>query len=335
MTGPVRRIGTTVRGEPTDPAGAGTFAVPAPAPVAAPQPWQPPSTTGPLLDTAAGDRKAREGRPMPEYPRHGYDAYRLLGRLPDTASWWQRLVDWALGFPSRLLYIGITSRARVTRWGEHLDGKRWARDVDECETIRGEHWATLNDTVIDDTTGLPWLVFDDQATSDDGIRPVRPGEHIHTDPQYRIKHDRTVEVFHLDPVAGVLPGGSIAEGARAGEKRLIQAREGDPRPLHNIEHNEGNHAVNRVARRFPRLIALARRQAVARVLVWVMLAIVVSEVPGSPVSGWVALLAGGALLQAGQVVRLVAAGMPGPRRRRARRPRGSKRRQRRRRARRR
>jgi hypothetical protein len=260
-------------------------------------------------------------RPMPEYPRHGYKAYRLIGDLPDESGRWLRFVDWALGHPGWLLYIGITCRASFIRRVEHSDTKDWAGDVRDTEEIRGEHWDTLYDTVIDDQTGRPWLVFDVAATADDGIRPIKPGEAIDTEPAFRLVHGEMCEVYSLDDVAGVVPAGRIQEGARTGEKRLIQAWDGGPRPIHNVEHNEGDHAVNRVARRFPRLVALARRQALAMALVWLMLAVAVAQVPG--VTGLVGFVAASVLMQAAQVVRLAFTGV-GRGRRRPRKPRGSK-----------
>lgn len=267
-------------------------------------------------------------RPMPEYPRAGYRAYRLLGNLPGDVGRWLRLLDWALGRPAWLLYVGITCRASFIRRVEHSDSKEWAGDVTDTEEIRGEHWATLNDTIIDDSTCRPYLVFDVTATADNGVRPILPGEYIDTEPHYRLVHDQTVEVYYLDDTAGVMPAGNVAEGARTGEKRLIQAWAGGPRPVHNIEHNEGDHAVHRVARRYPRLVALARRQALALALVWFMLGIAVAQLAGA--SWWMSALGAAALLQAGQIMRLMFTGFPGPRRRKPRRPRGRKRHQRRR-----
>lgn len=277
-------------------------------------------------DRTAG-RPRTQGRPQPEYPREGYGAYRLLGRRPAGTSRWTRLADWVLGHPSRLLYIGISCRAGFVRWVEHSDTKTWAADVTECEIIPRERWDTLNDTVLDDQTGRPWLVFDVTATADDGIRPIKPGEAVEPDPHFREVHAEMVEVYYLDE-RGTVPAGIIAEGARTGEKRLIQAWDGGPRPIHNIEHNEGSHAVNRVARRFPRLVALARRQALALALGWLVLGVAVGLLPGA--GWWIAVLAAAALLQAVQIMRLVLTGFPGPRRRKPRRPRGRKRHQRRR-----
>lgn len=330
-----RSFGTRVRTAGGDvPAGGPAVVLTAPAVVAA---YVPPAPGTPVTydtpddrftgDPAAG-RPRTAPRPMPEYPRAGYKAYRLLGDLPDDAGRWARLLDWALGAPGWLLYVGITCRASFIRRVEHSDSKGWAGKVRDTEEIRGEHWATLNDTVIDASTGRPYLVFDPTATADDGIRPIRPGEYVDTEPHYRLKHDVMCEVYHLDDQAGAMPPGIIAEGARTGEKRLIQAWAGGPRPIHNIEHNEGNHAVHRVARRFPRLVARARRQAVALALLWLMLAIVVDQLTGA--GWWLSVLGAAALQQAGQILRLTLTGFPGPARRRPRRPRGRKRRQRRR-----
>lgn len=328
----VRRAGGVTPGPApaaVAPAPAGALVVELPEAAPAPAPWAPgqPVVYDSAADRDAGGRGRDAGkprtapRPMPEYPRSGYKAYRLIGDLPDEAGRWRRFVDWALGHPGWLLYIGITCRASFIRRIEHSDTKDWAGDVRDTEEIRGEHWDTLNDTVIDDQTGRPWLVFDTAATADDGIRPIKPGEAIDTEPSFRLVHGEMCEVYYLDEDAGVVPAGQIQEGARTGEKRLIQAWDGGPRPIHNVEHNEGSHAVNRVARRFPRLVALGRRQALALALVWLMLAIAVGQLPG--VTGSVAFVAAAALLQAAQVVRLALTGAS-PRRRRPRKPRGSK-----------
>jgi hypothetical protein len=331
-----RRYGTKVRrpgGMPPGPAG------PPPAPrspaagvevLDVPEAWQPPAPGERVVYEAPGGRSAgkprTQGRPQPEYPAEGYGAYRLLGRLPGEAPWWRRrLLDWLLGRPAWLLYLGITCRNGFVRWVEHSDTKSWAGDVTHTEAIAGEHWATLNDTVVDDATGLPYLVFDAAAIADDGIRPIRPGEYVDTDPEHREVHGEIREVYTLDPVRGVTPGGRIQEGARTGEKRLIQAWDGGPRPIHNIEHNEGDHATNRVRRRFPRLVALARRQAAALLALWLLLAVLLWLVGAGPGG---ALLAAAALLQGAQVARLALTGFPGPSRSR-RRPRGHKLRQRR------
>lgn len=287
----------------------------------------PPAARYTRAQNAGAGRPRTAPRPMPEYPRNGYKAYWLLGDLPAESSRWARFVDWALGGPAWLLYIGITCRASFIRRVEHSDTKDWAGDVRDTEEIRGEHWDTLKDTVIDDSTGRPWLVFDAAATADDGIRPIRPGEAIDPEPSYRTVHDRMCEVYHLDD-AGVVPAGRIQEGARTGEKRLIQGWDGGPRPVHNTEHNEGGHAVHRVARRFPRLTALARRQALALAVVWLLLAVAVAQLPG--VTGAAASLIAPALMQAAQTSRLALVGVRPPRRR-PRRPRGSGYRQRRRR----
>lgn len=332
-----RRYGTTVRRAPGSPAPAAapgvTLAPPAvPAAVAEPAP----PAAGPQVYESVTDRFApstggrprTQGRPQPEYPLQGYAPYRLLGRLPAESPWWRRrLVDWLLGHPSWLLYIGITCRTGFVRWAEHSDVKTWAGDVDECEIIPDEHWATLHDTVIDSSSSRPFLVFDAAAIADDGIRPIRPGEAIDTEPHFREVHGELVEVYYLDDETGIQPAGLVVEGARTGEKRLIQAWDGGPRPIHNIEHNEGEHATNRVRRHFPRLTALARRQALALVAVWLLVGIGLAFIPFVP--GWLAALLAGCLLQAAQVVRLALTGFPKRRRRHPRKPRGRKRWQRR------
>lgn len=301
-----------------------------------------PAATGGRVDQA--DRQAgkprTQGRPQPEYPREGYGAYRLFGRLPSADSidagdnqisraW--RLLDWLLGRPDWYLYCGITCRDRFVRWVEHSDSKTWAGDVNVCEAIEGEWWPTLRDTVTDGT-GRPYLVFDRNATADDGIRPIRPGELVDTEPVRGTKHGEEVDVYTVDSVHGVTLAGAIVEGARTGEKRLIQAWDGGPRPIHNVEHNEGAQAVNRVAvRHVPRLVAVARRQAVAILAAWSALAVAIGWTLADNIGTAAAALAGFAIaavvLQLAQLVRLAGAGA-GPKRRRRRKPAGSKRRQR-------
>ena len=61
--------------------------------------------------------------------RQEWSLYRAWGVLPRESGWWARIVAWLLGDWQVLLYIGITSRAAVARWAEHLDGKRWAGDI--------------------------------------------------------------------------------------------------------------------------------------------------------------------------------------------------------------
>lgn len=334
MTDPYRAVGTRVRRLSDD---AGPGLAPAPADRHRPAPAFPPRT-GARAELGDAGKPRTQPRPMPEYPEQGYGGYRLFGRPPAAAGWWVRLVDWLLGKVGEYLYMGITVRAGFVRWVEHSDSKIWARDVTDAETIEGEWWATLNDTVIDESTGRPWLVWDARAVADDGIRPVRPGELVHTEPTPASKHGRTVDVFTLDPSAGVLLEGPIIEGARTGEKRIIQAWDGGPRPRHNIEHNEGEHAVNRVKRRVPRLVAIARRRAIAVGLLWLVLAALIAwwmiagaMAPGT--AGLVGIGAAGALLQGVQLCRLALAGAPfKPARRKPRKPRGSRARQRARRA---
>lgn len=346
-----RRYGTRVRAGrgnapgPAGPAGMSTTATaPAPSstPGTLPPAWEPPPAwqpddqgAGPVVYETARDavpgyrqsgRPRTQGRPQPEYPREGYGAYRLLGRLPAETPWWRRrLLDWLLGRPAWLLYVGITCRDGFVRWVEHSDTKTWAGDVTHVESIPGEHWATLNDTVIDESTGRAYLVFDVAATADNGIRPIRPGEAIDTEPHFREVHGDMVEVYYLDEVAGVEPAGMIVEGARTGEKRIIQAWDGGPRPVHNIEHNEGPHATNRVRRRFPRLVALARRQAFALAALWAALAVLLSL---TALHVAVAVLLAACLMQGAQVARLALTGFPRPGRRKPRRPRGRARKQR-------
>ena len=61
--------------------------------------------------------------------RQEWSLYRAWGVLPRESGWWARIVAWLLGDWQVLLYVGITSRAAVARWAEHLDGKRWAGDI--------------------------------------------------------------------------------------------------------------------------------------------------------------------------------------------------------------
>jgi hypothetical protein len=288
-----------------------------------------------VVDQGAG-RPRTAGRPMPEYPRAGYVPYQLFGTPPGAGGWWARWVGWLRGRMVDYLYAGITCRGGFIRWVEHSDKQGWAGDVTAAEVIEGEWWATLKDTVVDERTGQPWLVFDDRATADAGVRPIRPGELVHTEPTPGVKHGRQVDVFTLHPDAGVLLPGLIVEGARAGEKRIIQGRgEADFRPRYNTEHNEGDHAVNRVRRRVPRLIAMARRRALALTIGWLVLAAGFTQWFTGMLPPGAALVAGVAaaatVLQAAQLVRLAGAGAPlRPARRRPRKPRGSRRRQRRR-----
>lgn len=290
-----------------------------------------------VVDQVAADRTAgkprSKPRPMPEYPREGYGAYQLFGDPPPADVWWRRWVDWLIGQLEDYLYAGITCRAGFIRWVEHSDTRSWAGDVTSAQIIRGEWWQTLNDTVVDERTGLPWLVYDVESTADEGIRPIRPGELVHTDPAPGVKHGERVEVFTLDPAAGVELPGLIVEGARSGEKRIIQGWDGGRRPIHNIEHNEGDHAVNRVRRRFPRLVAIARRRALLLAAGWGLLGGLLAwwltgPLPvGSATATGIAAAA--VVLQGAQLVRLAGAGAPvSPRRRRPRKPAGSKRRQR-------
>lgn len=215
-----------------------------------------------------GSRPRSTPRPMPEFPRFGYGAYRAWGRLPDEAGWWVRLVDWAFGPDHHLLYIGITSRAGFVRWVEESDTWRWARDVSTVERDDDIWWPTLHDAVLTDA-GDVVLVIDPKQP--DGARPARPDELLDPQPHpWRMRDGREVLAYRLHPAgqpARTL--GKVIEGARTGERRMIQA-EG---PVHNTEHNEGNPgAVNRARRVLPRHVALWRRQAAHTALLWVAVA---------------------------------------------------------------
>jgi hypothetical protein len=325
MTSPLRPVGTRIRRTGDLVGGSG----PAPAPTDRhrPAPAFPPRV-GARADLDENGGKPRSvGRPMPEYPKEGYVGYRLFGTPPAVAGKLVRLTDWLLGRVGSYLYMGITVRAGFVRWVEHSDTKAWARDVTTAEVIEGEWWATFHDTVICERTGKPWLVWDPSATADDGIRPVHPGELVDSDPTPGSKHGEDVEVFALDAVAGVLLPGLVVEGAATGEKRIIQAWDGGPRPIHNIQHNEGEHAVNRVKRQVPRLVAIARRRALASALVWLALTALLGWwCAGALAPGTAALVGLGAaagVLQGAQVLRLALTGLAAGRRRRPRKPRGS------------
>jgi hypothetical protein len=216
-----------------------------------------------------GGRPRSTPRPMPEFPAYGYAPYRAWGRLPDEAGWWVRLVDWAFGPDHHLLYIGITSRAGFVRWVEESDTWRWARDVSTVERDDDIWWPTLHDAVLDQA-GAVVLVLDPKQ--DDGARPARPDELL--DPAsarpWRMRDGREVLAYRLHPAGRpARTWGKVIEGARTGEKRMIQAEA----PVHNTEHNEGNAgAVNRTRRVLPRHVALWRRQAAHTALLWVALA---------------------------------------------------------------
>ena len=116
-----------------------------------------PDQRRPDAGTSAGGPQT-SGRPMPEYPRAGYGAYRLFGRLPGVTGRRARLVDLVLGRPRWHLYTGITSRPGFVRWVEHSDTKTWAGDVDVCELVPGAGGPPLQDTLANRRSGRPWLV---------------------------------------------------------------------------------------------------------------------------------------------------------------------------------
>lgn len=208
---------------------------------------------------------------MPEWPAHGYSPYRAWGRLPaadDPRGWPARLADWLLGSRTRLLYLGITSRAGFCRWVEESDTWTWARDVSTVERDDGIVWPTLHDAVVD-AAGHLIVVLD--AAQDDGARPARPDELLDPQPHaWRMRDGRDVLAYRTHPAGRpARTWGTVIEGARTGERRMIQAEA----PIRNVEHNEGNpHAVNRVRRVLPRHIAARRRQAATLTLGWIALA---------------------------------------------------------------
>lgn len=223
-------------------------------------------------------------RPAPEMPAGGYTPYRLWGRLPREAGWWARLYDWAWGPDCRLLYLGITARAGFVRWVEHSDDKTWARDVSYAERDDDIRWPTLHDAVLDDA-GRIILVVD--LTQEEGLRPARPGERINPAPLQRPFRGEPTLVYRTDP-AGQPVRGTVIEGARTGERRLIHAEA----PVHNIEHNDGNpHAVNRRRRVLPRHHAAWRRSAAHLTLVWLLAASLLTWLLSDTDTGWRAGLA--------------------------------------------
>ncbi|WP_431935751.1 hypothetical protein [Micromonospora sp. RP3T] len=216
---------------------------------------------------------------MPEMPVDGYAPYRLWGRLPREAGWWARLVDWAFGTPCRLLYVGITSRAGFVRWVEESDAFTWARDVSHAERDDDIRWPTLHDAVLDDA-GRIVLVVD--AREDDGLRPARPGELVDPFPLVRQFRGEPVQVFRPS-AAGAPVTGTILEGARTGERRLIHTEA----PVHNVEHNDGNPgAVNRRRRVLPRHRADWRRRAGHLALLWLLVAAVLTWALADAGDGW-------------------------------------------------
>lgn len=216
---------------------------------------------------------------MPEMPIEGYAPYRLWGALPREAGWWARLVDWAWGPDCRLLYLGITSRAGFVRWAEESDTFTWARDVSYAERDDDIRWPTLYDAVLDDTGRLVLVV---DPRQDEGVRPARPGELLDPFPLVRQFRGETVRVFRSDP-AGQPARGTVIEGARTGERRMIQAEA----PVHNVEHNEGNAgAVNRRQRILPRHHADWRRRAGHLALMWMLVGSLLTWLLGDLDDGW-------------------------------------------------
>lgn len=202
---------------------------------------------------------------MPEMPIHGYSPYRLWGCLPREAGWWPRLLDWVWGQDCRLVYVGITSRAAFVRWAEESATATWARDVSYAERDDDVRWPTLHDAVIGDDGRLVLVVDPAQP---DGLRPARPGELVDPHPMTRQYRGDVVCVYRPHP-AGHPVCGQVIEGARTGERRLIQAEA----PVRNVEHNEGNpDAVNRRRRILPRHVADRRRRAAHLALVWLLVA---------------------------------------------------------------
>lgn len=300
MTEP-RQFGTRVRGgnaaAPGRPAVATATAAPAPAawtppapaPGPAPHTYRPVNLApGDIAGYAGGGAPRSKPRPMPEYPVGGYRFYRLWGYLPADAGRWHVAVDYALGRPAELLYSGITSRAGFIRWAEHSDTKTWAGDVIRADVDESEVWPTLYDTLLD-RQGRVILVFDDDQ--DDGVRPIRTDERVDPDPDLRTYRGEQVDVFTVDPAGIRLPGTAI-EGARTGERRLIQAE----RPRHNIEHNQGVHAVQTVRRIVPEHVATQRRRGGRLALAWLVLAALIAWV--LPAADLVAGIVAGALCAA-------------------------------------
>jgi hypothetical protein len=206
-------------------------------------------------------------RPMPEMPTHGYAPYRAWGRLPAEVGWWRRLTAWAGGDNHCLLYVGITSRAGFVRWVEESDTWTWARDVSTIQRDDTIRWPTLYDAVVDEH-GAIVLVLDDRQP--DGARPARPDELLDPQPHPWRIDGADVLAHQLHPAGRPARNrGTVIEGAKTGERRLVQAEA----PVHNKEHNEGNsHAVNRRGRILPRHTALWRRQAARLALLWLALA---------------------------------------------------------------
>jgi hypothetical protein len=226
-------------------------------------------------DRRTAGRPRSTPRPMPEFPALGYAPYRAWGRLPaGELGWWVRLLDWAVGPDHHLLYIGITSRAGFVRWVEESDTWRWARDVSSVERDDDIRWPTLYDAVLD-RAGAVVLVLD--PTDPDGARPARPDDLL--DPRrhpWRMRDGREVLAHEIHPRGRPARNlGKVIEGARTGERRMIQAEA----PVHNTEHNEGNaRAVNRVPHRriLARHVAAWRRSAAHLALAWLALAAVLT-----------------------------------------------------------
>ncbi|MEU7591259.1 hypothetical protein AB0A95_33805 [Micromonospora sp. NPDC049230] len=212
-------------------------------------------------------------------PIEGYAPYRLWGALPNEAGWWARFRDWAWGPDCRLLYVGITSRAGFVRWAEESDTFVWARDVSYAERDDDIRWPTLHDAVLDDDGHLVLVV---DPRQDEGVRPARPGELLDPFPLVRQLRGETVQVHRPSPT-GYPARGTVIEGARTGERRMIQAEA----PVHNVEHNEGNAAaVNRRRRILPRHVADWRRRAGHLALVWMLVSSPLTWLLADTTDGW-------------------------------------------------
>lgn len=105
------------------------------------------SPTGGRTAAARGPYHTDQGRGMPEEPPRGYAPYRFWGALPAGVGWKARLLDWLLGRPHRLLYLGVTCREAMTRWAEHLAKQPWAGEIDVMERDPDIWWRTWSGTV--------------------------------------------------------------------------------------------------------------------------------------------------------------------------------------------
>lgn len=92
-------------------------------------------------------------RVMPDEPELGYELYRLWG-LAETVHTgarlqvlWSRARDaiaaWLFGPVYVLIYVGITSRASLVRWLEHIAQQPWHREISTCERDESVRFPTL------------------------------------------------------------------------------------------------------------------------------------------------------------------------------------------------